>query len=50
MEELPSKQHPIVADTQRVHVCLVAVLKIVEHLGGHVERGAKHSLSQIVLA
>jgi len=49
-EELPSEKHPVVADTERVHVCLVAVFEVVEHLWGHVQRGAQHGLSEIVLA
>lgn len=49
-EELPAEKHPVVADTERVHVCLVAVFEVVEHLRGHVQRGAEHGLSEVVLA
>lgn len=47
--DVPAEEHPVVADAQRVHICLIAVLQIVQHLRGHVEGRAQHGFSQIIL-
>ena len=50
MREVPSEEHPVVADSKRIHIGFVAVFKVVEHLGGHVEGRTQHGLGQILAA
>lgn len=50
MGVLPAEEHPIVANPQGVHISLVTVLQVMQDLRSHVERRAKHGLSQVLIA
>lgn len=50
MGVLPAEEHPVVANPQGVHISLVTVLQVMQHLRSHVERRAKHGLSQVLIA
>lgn len=40
-----SKKHPVITNSQRIHICLVTVLQIVQNLRSHIEWTTKHSFS-----
>jgi hypothetical protein len=48
-KHLLSKEHPIEANTQRVHISFIAIFSILQDFRSHVKGRSKHGDSELLL-